>query len=341
MILQSVFLCSCKGPKHLALPMVPATYNYFDYHILNIDGEGRCNLTTTEAYYDGFKIRYELNEYGQMMFSIENSSNKDLTIDKSKCYVLYNGMSHQLFKDVRSGRVTSYNDVNGAISDVRTSENGTNLIVPQYSKWAVAVEETNIEKAEKPDDFVYEPGDHGYNTYNTNATIEFVIPYTFDYTLRSWKTCRNRLFIGNVHVERHLQEMPIREVSGSDKRGYYAVSVHPDDLAEYDLVKAYNDGKLSKKERKMVRRNYVQVKTYDVNKGLDMNKRTSGNLPSSPSPSTPSGGRTNPGSGTYNGGMYVCPCVGNTPAGTKAYHKCANCGKSHLRGNHTCKIKTQ
>lgn len=328
-------LCSCKGAKQLALPMVPATYNYFDYHILNIDGEGKCNLTTTEAYYDGFKIRYELNEYGQMYFIIENSSNKDLTLDKSKCYVLYDGMSQPLFKDVRTGRVTTYNDVNGAISDVSTSENGVNLVVPQYSKWSVMIEETNLQKASRPDDFIYEPGDHGYNTFNTHATIEFVIPYTYDYTGRSWKTCRNRLFIGNVHVERHMTEMPIKEELGSDKRGFYAISVHPNDLEEYKLVKAYNEGRLSKKERKRVRRNYVQYKSYDVDKGLDQNKRGSAGTSSYDHRQPASGGSHN------NGGMYVCPCVGHTPAGVKSYHKCANCGKSHMRGNHTCKLRTR
>lgn len=242
LFLLSSVLFSCKTRELLPLPSVIATVNTYEYVVQNMDEEAKCDNSTLTAFYNGFNVSYYLNNM-KMTFVIENKTNKYLIIDKSKCYVLYNGYSKELFKDVRAGRTTTYNNVQDAISSVNTNESSVTLSIPPYSKWELPIEESNIQAVERFYNFKWEVGDHSLTQYTTNQTIEFVIPYSWDYALAKWSTSRNRLFVGNINVNERVFANPnVAMYSQQNNRiCYTSVKISSEGRKEYDSVCRIND----------------------------------------------------------------------------------------------------
>lgn len=256
---------SCGSTKNLLpAPQVPITYNYYEYTIQNMDQIAKCDLTTLTAHYEGFDVIYSMQEStNQMTLTIENKTNKSLIIDKAKCYVLYNGYSKDLFKDVRTGRMTTYNNVQDAINNVQTNESSITLSIPPYSKWKLPLNETNIIQSKFPGDFLWEVGNHPLTSFTTNETIEFIIPYTFDYALAKWETSRNRLFVGNILVEKNLIQFPPAQelngyfTEGYSQKGYFRARVTIEDCAEHNRIANMNLDRMKHNMRIYTRKNLL------------------------------------------------------------------------------------
>lgn len=245
----SLLLSSCKTKALLPLPKVTAIVNTYEYTIQPMDEDAKCDNTTLTASYDGFNVVYRLNKNRIMTFIIENKTNKYLILDKSKCYVIYDGFSRELFKDVRSGRSTTYNNVQDAINNVNTNESSITLSIPPYSKWELPVEETNLDALKEYNKIITELGSHSLTPYTTNQTIEFVIPYSWDYSLSKWATSRNRLYVGNIKAEERLCASPSQINFGYTNNSYTKATVTKAGRAEYDRVARLND-EIRKKNRK-------------------------------------------------------------------------------------------
>lgn len=99
-----------------------------------MDQKGKIEPQSLTAHYDGFDVRYKIDNKFVVSLEIVNNTNKSLITDKSKCYVLYNGYSRDLFKDVRSSRSTTFNNVQDAINNVQTSDASVIMSIPPYSK---------------------------------------------------------------------------------------------------------------------------------------------------------------------------------------------------------------
>lgn len=237
----SLLLSSCKTKALLPLPKVTAIVNTYEYTIQPMDEDAKCDNTTLTASYDGFNVVYRLNKNRIMTFIIENKTNKYLILDKSKCYVIYDGFSRELFKDVRSGRSTTYNNVQDAINNVNTNESSITLSIPPYSKWELPVEETNLDALKEYNKIITELGSHSLTPYTTNQIIEFVIPYSWDYSLSKWATSRNRLYVGNIKVEERLCASPSHIYFGHTNNSYTKATVTKAGRAEYDRVARLND----------------------------------------------------------------------------------------------------
>lgn len=242
-----MFLCSCGSIRQLQeLPPVSMTTNHYELSIQNMDGAAQCN--GLNAIYEGFNVSYSLNTNNQMVLTVENKTNKSLIIDKSKCYVLYDGYSKDLFKNVRSGRSTTYNNVQDAIDNVQTNESSITMSIPPYSKWSLPVEETNVTAFNMPSLFYWDAGNHPLSALSEgNQTTEFVIPYTFDYALAKWNTSRNRLYVGNIRVEKNLEKIngslsygQTIDRSGSTPYEFYRTQATSQDLLNYYQTLNYN-----------------------------------------------------------------------------------------------------
>lgn len=199
-----ILLCiSCSAPKYVSLPKLdyPVLSNVCTFGIQNMDENAKVEDNSLTCHYDGFDVSYRINENFVPFMVFINNSNKSLIIDKSKCYVLYNGYSTQLFKDVRSSRSTTFNNVQDAINNVQTNESGVSMTIPPYSKWELPIPETNIREIQKLPQFIDKIGIHALTPYDDQETVEFVIPYTFDYALANWNTCRNRLSVKSIEVK--------------------------------------------------------------------------------------------------------------------------------------------
>ena len=191
------------------------------------------------------------NDEGAMLrpdFALFMPDGKSLIIDKSKCYVLYDGYSKDLFKNVRSGRSTTYNNVQDAIDNVQTNESSITMSIPPYSKWSLPVEETNVAESKMPSTFFWDAGNHPLTAFSYgNPTIEFVIPYTFDYALAKWKTSRNKLFVGNIRVEKTLERLSSNlsygqtiDIIGVSSNEFYRTQATSNDLMSYYQTMNYN-----------------------------------------------------------------------------------------------------
>lgn len=228
------------------LPPVYVTVNHYEYGIENMDKEAKCDRNSLSAFYDGFVVRYTFSSNpsyrNTITFEIENKTEKSLIIDKSKCFVLYNGYSNELFKDIRTGKVTTFNDVQDAVSSVQTNESSVTMSIPPYSKWRLPIEETNVKQSSFPKTRKYEIGSYPQTVYTSEHTIEFVIPYSFDYKLAKWKTIRNRLFVDNIRVEKTLRDIPSDFYASRFTEGNEQVFefLQDDDLKEWHAVKYYN-----------------------------------------------------------------------------------------------------
>ena len=167
-----------------------------------MDKESTVEEKNLTCHYENFDIRYKVTENYIVTFEITNKTEKSMIIDKSKCYVLYDGYATELFKDVRSSRSTTFNNVQDAINNVQTNEAGVSMTIPPYSKWAITLKETNLKTMEKLPKFVKEPGTIHLTQYDDIDIIEFVIPYSFDYSIAKWSTCRNRIFLNRIDIEK-------------------------------------------------------------------------------------------------------------------------------------------
>lgn len=199
---STMILASCSAPKYLALPETvscPVVQNTCSFGIQNMDQQAKVENTNLTCHYENFDIQYTISDDFIISFTIINNSNKDLLIDKSQCFVLYDGNSTQLFKDARMSGSTTFNDVTGAIN-VSTSHGSVMMTIPSYSKWSPTINETNLRYAKVPD-FMTEEGLHHLSVYDNPETVEFIIPYSYDGTMKNWSTCRNKVFVNTVFVE--------------------------------------------------------------------------------------------------------------------------------------------
>lgn len=201
MYLFMFLLVSCAEPNYIPCPTLnyPIIENIYSFGIQNMDESAKVDNLT--CHYDGFDVKYNISENFMISMEVVNNSNKSLIIDKSKSYVLYNGYSTQLFKDVRSSRSTTFNNVQDAINNVQTNESGVSMTIPPYSKWQLPLQETNVREVKMIPDFNTSVGVHSLTAFDNKETVEFIIPYSYDYSLAKWNTCRNRLYINSVEVK--------------------------------------------------------------------------------------------------------------------------------------------
>lgn len=197
-------ITSCSAPSYLSAPQIDYPYikNTYTLGIQNMDEEAKVEEQNLTCHYENFDIRFKLIEDFIITFEITNKSNKSMIIDKSKCYVLRDGYATELFKDARSTRSTTFNNVQDAINNVQTNEGGVSMTIPPYSKFAITLNETNIKSLEKRPKFVRKEGTHPLTQYDGNDVTEFIIPYSFDYSLAEWSTCRNRVYFNSVISEK-------------------------------------------------------------------------------------------------------------------------------------------
>ena len=116
-----------------------------------------------------------------------------------------------MFKDVRSSRNTTFNNVQDAINNVQTSDASVTMSIPPYSKWQLPLEESNVRNLHDLPPFMSELGTHPLQSYDNPEPVEFVIPYTFDYSLAKWNTSRNRVYVSNIEVtmeSKYVTETP-------------------------------------------------------------------------------------------------------------------------------------
>lgn len=197
----SILLVSCGTPQYLPAPTIyyPIVKNVCTFNVENFDHNANIEQSELTAHYKDFDVQYSMKQFTPSI-TIINNSNKSLIIDKSKSFVLYDGYSTQLFKDVRSLRSTTYNNVQDAITNVQSNDASISMSIPPYSKWKLPIEETNVKALSKLPDFNYEMGLHSLSPLNGQETVEFVIPYSYDYSGAKWNTCRNRIYIGSNDV---------------------------------------------------------------------------------------------------------------------------------------------
>lgn len=197
------------------------------------------------CHYDGFDVQYDVLDKFVISLTIINNSNKSLIIDKSKSYVLYDGYSNQLFKDVRSSRSTTFNNVEDAVNNVMTNEGGVLMTIPPYAKWELPRNEVNLRSITKFPDFIEEAGIHPLTVFDNKEVVEFVIPYSYDYTMKKWSTCRNRVFVNSVNVEysqmddNETRRLEINTVLRSD-RSYTMLRLGAKDDAKFQEIREQN-----------------------------------------------------------------------------------------------------
>lgn len=240
----------------------PYVKNTYTLGIQNVDEEAKVEEENLICHYENFDIRFKLIEDFIITFEIVNKSNKSMIIDKSKCYVLRDGYATELFKDVRSTRSTTFNNVQDAINNVQTNEGGVSMTIPPYSKYAVTVNETNIKPLEKLPEFITEEGTKTLTQYDGIDVTEFIIPYSFDYSMAKWSTCRNRVYFNSTISEKvtitsgYYSEYPYDGKSYlNDNRTYYYLYKRdwktPIDYTEANKIDDLNIG-MYKKHRKNV-----------------------------------------------------------------------------------------
>lgn len=256
LFLMSLFVLafsSCAAPNYLPGPIktYPSIQNTLTFGVQNMDGSAKVEGQDLTCHYEGFDVTYKLSTNLLVSMVVINNSNKSLILDKSKCYVLYDGYSTPLFKDVRSTRSTTFNNVQDAISDVQTNEAGVSMTIPPYSKWEIPLPETNLHEIKKLPAFNKDFGVHALTPYDDQETVEFVIPYTFDYSLSKWNTSRNRIFVNSINVEKgpsaRRWKKQEEELLSTNQYRITLFSSTPDyDIAEANRIDAINWKKYKK-----------------------------------------------------------------------------------------------
>lgn len=196
-------MTSCAAPQYLSPnAIIQKSYltNKGTFSVQNLDQKGQIEPQSLSVHYDGFDVKYKITPDLVVYVEITNNTNKSLIIDKSKCYVLYNGYSTDLFKDVRSSRSTTFNNVQDAINSVQTGDASITMTIPPYSRWQLPLGESNVRSLTNLPDLITDEGTHSLQPYDNPEPVEFVIPYTFDYALAKWETSRNRFYVGQIET---------------------------------------------------------------------------------------------------------------------------------------------
>lgn len=246
---------SCAPPTYLPKPTVnyPGIMNTCTFGVQNMDEMAKIEPDLLTAHYDGFDVTYKISNDFVVSLIITNNSNKSLIIDKSKSYVLYNGYSTDLFKDVRSSRSTTFNNVQDAINNVQTHEGGVSMTVPPYSKWELPLQETNVRQLNKLPEFNLSVGVHSLSPFDNKETVEFIIPYSFDYSMAKWDTSRNRIYVNSIETKEFSKTFPFT-ASGAPlmvKRNQYEVIMRNGvpDFSEVERINAINMEKYKKHKK--------------------------------------------------------------------------------------------
>lgn len=234
---------SCAAPIY-ERPNIQKNYvsNKGTFSIQNMDATAKIESQSLISHYAGFDVRYKVLENLVVSFEIINNTNKSLIIDKSKCYVLYNGYSVDLFKDVRSSRSTTFNNVQDAINNVQTSDASVTMTIPPYSKWELPLGESNVRAIKELPKHIDQLGPHPLQPYDNPEPVEFVIPYTFDYSLAKWATARNRVYVGQIDVEKTADYTPEEPKMSSYNHYSFGKVVYENfsNKSEVDLVNERN-----------------------------------------------------------------------------------------------------
>lgn len=252
----ALITASCAHPKYLT-PDIKKSYltNTGTFVVQNMDNKGKIEPQSLTAHYDGFDVRYKISDAKLVSFEIINNTNKSLIIDKSKCYVLYNGYSTELFKDVRSSRSTTFNNVQDAINNVQTSDASITMTIPPYSKWSLPLNETNLRSFELPA-FIEDLGVHSISQYDNPETVEFVIPYTFDYSLTKWNTSRNRVYVGHIKVSNEMLPVSQNKLMLNDNNYQFCRKILYINKEEIDNVNRENI-EIWKRHRRAVNTSHI------------------------------------------------------------------------------------
>lgn len=255
-----LIISSCAAPTYLSKPQIDYPYieNTYNLGVQNMDNDAKVETANLVCHYDSFDIKFKMTDGFVVIFEITNKTNKSMIIDKSKCYVLYDGYATELFKDVRSSRSTTFNNVQDAVNNVQTNEAGVSMTIPPYAKWAVKIKETNLRKMVKLPEFVEEPGITHLTQYDDIDITEFVIPYSFDYSMAKWSTCRNRVFINNIVAEKTTK--PSKNYDENvffDKKGLFYYKYRPDlktpvNYSEANRIDDINIAMYKKHRRKVI-----------------------------------------------------------------------------------------
>lgn len=260
-IVAILSLHSCAVPSYLPGPTIhyPGIQNTCTFGVQNMDEKAKVEPNALTAHYNGFDVTYKINANFVVSLTIINNSNKSLIIDKSKSYVLYDGYSTQLFKDVRSSRSTTFNNVQDAINNVQTNESGVSMTIPPYSKWELPLPESNVRPIKYFPYFRPEIGLHPLTPYDNKEVIEFIIPYSYDYSMAKWDTSRNRVYVNSIESKAFESTSPFS--SGGPKmlnaNQYSMIWTNGDpDFSEANRIDALNR-KLYKKHNRAVRTSHI------------------------------------------------------------------------------------
>ena len=232
---------SCSAPKYMALPnqvSCPVIQNTCSFGIQNMDQKAKVENSKLTCHYKDFDVQYTISDGFILSLTIINNSNKDLLVDKTKCFVMYNGNATQLFKDARMTGSTTFNDVTGA-TNISTSHGRVMMIIPSYSKWSPTLNETNLRATEVPS-FMLIEGLHHLTVYDNPEVVEFSFEYSYDNKQAKWGSCRNKLYVNTVDVK-HGNIMVTRRPNYRNGKTYSEYS--------WDYIDAcgYNDPTYSKK----------------------------------------------------------------------------------------------
>ena len=192
---------SCSGPKYLALPdkvSCPIIQNTCTFGIQNMDQKAKVESNNLVCHYKDFDVQYTLSDNFILSLTIINNSNTNLLIDKTKCFVMYDGNATQLFKDARMTGSTTFNDVTGS-THISTNHGRVMMIIPSYSKWSPTLNETNLRSSKVPP-FMTEVGLHHLSVYDNPEVVEFSFEYTFDKKQAKWDISRNKVYVNAVNV---------------------------------------------------------------------------------------------------------------------------------------------
>ena len=243
---------SCSAPQYLAVPKYvscPIIENTCSFGIQNMDQKAKVENSNLVCHYKNFDVQYTLSDEFILSLTIINKSEKDLLIDKTKCFVMYNGNATQLFKDVRMTGSTTFNDVTGS-TNISTNHGRVMMIIPSYSKWSPTLNETNL-RATKVPALISQAGLHHLSVYDNPDVVEFSFEYSYDNKQAKWGSCRNKVYVNTVDVKhKNIQ------VQRSSKHKYYnpscsqkiispneyisiVVSGRPD-FSEFDRINAIN-----------------------------------------------------------------------------------------------------
>lgn len=261
LVTLTMFFASCASPQYLALPdkvSCPVIQNTCSFGIQNMDRKAKVENSNLIAHYKDFDVQYSIADGFILSFTIINNSDMDLLIDKSKCFVMYDGNATQLFKDVYMTGSTSFNDVTGA-NQISTSHGRVMMIIPSYSKWEPKLNETNLHTSKVPD-FIMAEGLHHLTVYDNPEVVEFSFEYSFDKKQTKWGSSRNKVYVNTVNVKHKIMEVnrrpPYIDPSCLKKpisnNEYVSIQKNGEpDWSEVNRIKAINQ-QLYKKHNTMV-----------------------------------------------------------------------------------------